>query len=198
MAGPRATSTIVSQAFRFLEVTAPSSLEDNSAKAKSANEQYEPALRMCLEQEDWSFARRYRELPEYDLPAGETADADLPYIYLLPSQSVKLRSVSDTNVRWRLEKGFLRANVSGGLAVFYTDMIEDETRLPSVFQTSVACQLAILLSSQFVASRVKLDRLEGRMESLLGLAKNNDAQSASHAQFDGSTGYSDWACEAIR
>ena len=78
MATPIATANIVRQAFRFMEVTPPSSLADTSDAASDANEQYPIALNMCLEQEDFSFARRFAALTLANTPQGENADPEHP------------------------------------------------------------------------------------------------------------------------
>ncbi|MGB1390663.1 MAG: hypothetical protein ACPG61_17455 [Paracoccaceae bacterium] len=105
MVTPNATSTIVKQAFRFMEVTAPSSLADGSEKATDASEQYDIALKMCLEQEDFSFARRSASLPLANTPDGEAPDPDLPNFHVLPGDCIKLRGLREGSIKWRLDRG---------------------------------------------------------------------------------------------
>ena len=94
MATPIATANIVRQAFRFMEVTPPSSLADTSDAASDAKEQYPIALNMCLEKEDFSFARRFAALTRANTPEGASTDPELPYFYPLPDNLVKLRKVT--------------------------------------------------------------------------------------------------------
>lgn len=200
MATPIATSNIITQAFRLMEVSPPSSLADNSEKAKAANEQYPIALRMCLEQEDFSFARRFVVLSRANTPEGLMADPELPFFYTLPPDLLKLRKVVDNYARWRIDGDYVVADVNAdaGLQIRYTRKIENETRLPATFQTAVSYQLAIFLAPKFVGSRTKRSDLQVDGANALRLAIKNDAVSASAARWDGLEDQGDWVCEAIR
>ena len=59
-----ATSGIVAQAFRLIEMSPLSSLGDSGEQAAAAEEQYPVALEACLEACDWSFARRVARLQQ--------------------------------------------------------------------------------------------------------------------------------------
>jgi len=198
MVSPTATSTIVTQAFRFMELTPPSSLADNSEKANAANEQYEIALRSCLEQEDFSFARRLVSLPPAVLPENTAVDADLPFSFSLPADLVKLRSVKQKDRKWRIDGKLLRSNTRENLNLLYTRLIEDEINLPAMFQTAVSYQLAVLLAPKYVASRTKRADLVSDGANALRMAIQNDAVSASHARWDGQGDQDDWVYGATR
>lgn len=181
-----------------MELTPPSSLADNSEKANAANEQYEIALRICLEQEDFSFARCLVMLPEADVPDLVAVDTTLPYYFPLPSDMVKLRSVQDKDRKWRIDGSVVRSDVPGGLTILYTRLVTDEKNLPAMFQTAVSYQLAVLLAPRFVASRTKRADLVSDGANALRMAIQNDAVSASHARWDGQEDYGDWAIGAVR
>lgn len=198
MSTPFSTSTIVSQAFRMMEVTPPSSLSDGSKKALAASEQYAVALGICLEQEDFSFARRFVTLPVVELPSSESADPDLPYLHALPDDLVKLRSVFGTGVVWRLDQDFMRTNINQPISILYTRVIKNESRLPSLFKTAVSYQLAVLLSPEFVSSRTKRADLAAEGAAAMDRAIRNDAVSASHVRWDGRTDQGDWASGAVK
>lgn len=198
MATPIATANIVRQAFRFMEVTPPSSLADSSDAASDANEQYPIALNMCLEQEDFSFARRFAALTRANTPEGFSADPELPYFYPLPAKLLKLRKVITKNVKWRIDGIYLLSDSDGGISIRYTKEITDEMRVPATFQTAVSYQLANFLAPTYVGSRTKRADLTSDGANALRLAIDNDAVSASAARWDGQDDQGDWACEATR
>tara|TARA_R110000764_G_scaffold11553_1_gene34590 strand:+ start:21797 stop:22393 length:597 start_codon:yes stop_codon:yes gene_type:complete len=198
MVTPTATSTIVRQTFRFMEVTAPSSLADGSQKAADASEQYGIALKTCLEQEDFSFARRFTTLALSDTPEGEKPDPDLPNFHPLPGDCIKLRGVRDKTIKWRIDGLYLLSDQASAVEVMYTRLITDEKRLPAMFQTAVSYQLAVLLAPTYVGSRTKRADLVSDGMTALRKAIENDANSASHARWDGEPGTGDWANEATR
>lgn len=198
MVTPSSTSGIVSQAFRLMEVTPPSSLDDASDKARDAKEQYGTALGMCLELEDFGFARRYAIMPVASLPDGEFADPDLPYFFTLPDDLVKLRSVVDSSIKWRRDDGFVRTDHNQPLHILYTRMIKKESALPATFRTAVSYQLAILLAPTYVGARTKRNELKLDGADALRIAVQNDNVSASHMRWDGQADQGDWASEVTR
>lgn len=197
MTNPIATSTIAAQAFRAMQLSAISSFADDTPQAVAAAEQYPIALGMCLEEQDWSFARRLVKLPEAVLPDGTEPDPDLSFTYQLPGDCVKLRLVVGKSVRWRQDENTIFANQSGGLLIRYTRKTTNESSLPAQFQTAVAYHLAVLLAPAYVGSRTKRRELVQDGVDALALAKRNDARSASQDSWDGAA-HSDWASEAVR
>lgn len=179
---PRATAAIASQAFRAMEMAPFSSFADDTPQAQDAAEQYLIARRMCLEACDWSFASTVADLP---LKIDGVGDRDLPFVYALPGNCVRLIHPVDTYVRWRVDGRLLRADAKGPLTVRYTADVEDETILPAVFQTAVALRLAALLSPRWVGSDTKTRALEDGAELHLKNAMRQDARSASAQRYDG-------------
>lgn len=198
MVTPIATSNIVKQAFRFMEVTPPSSLADDDDKATAANEQYGTALKACLEQEDFSFARRFASLALANTPDGEKPDPELPYFHTLPGDCVKLRGLRDKWIKWRIDGLYLLTDQAAAVEIRYTRLITDEDRLPAMFQTAVSYQLAVLLAPTYVGSRTKRADLVSDGMSALRKAVENDAVTASHARWDGEEDSGDWVSEATR
>ena len=84
MALSYATSTIVSDAFRQMELDPISSFAEDSEQAAAAAEQFPEAMNQCLERLDWSFASKFVELSE--APSLPTDD-NLPYAYVRPVQA---------------------------------------------------------------------------------------------------------------
>lgn len=198
MPSPSATSTIVTQAFRFMEVSPPSSLADADPKANAAKEQYPIALKACLEQEDFSFARKLVNLPSAELDDTAAQDPELKYFYAFPADLVKFRAIMDPTVKYRIEANGVRANVPAQLAVLYTFAVEEERSLPATFQIAVSYQLASLLAPTYVASRTKRADLKTDGAQALRTAIENDAVSASHARWDDQPEQGNWVHEATR
>lgn len=202
MPAPIATSTIVADAFRFMEQTPPSSFADDTEEGRAVAASYPTALTACLEAADWSFASRYVELAELAaLPLGEVTDPRLPHAYALPGDLVRLREIVDAFTRWRIDRGaLLRADCGGPLKIRYTARIDDEARLPATFRLAVAGQLASILVPRFLTTRGKQADVASRAREAMGAALKADAMSASPERYDGldwRTG-DDWVAGAVR
>lgn len=200
MALASATSMIVSQAFIFLKLTPPSSLEDDSDKARDAALLYPVALRACIETCDWSFASNVVALPQRpSLPAQAIADTDLPYVYQLPSDFVTMQKVGDGSVRWRIDKAeLLRADASGPLAIRYTAIVDQEAKLPAAFRMAVAAQLALYLAPRYAEATNHVEWLSAELDRELKYAQRADRVSASAQRVDGTEDSGWWADEVTR
>ncbi|MGR3456080.1 hypothetical protein [Pseudooceanicola sp.] len=194
---PYAASTIAQQACRFIEKSPISSFADDTPLAQAIAEQYPTALKSCLENHDWSFARRLVILPLATLPEGIPADPELPFSYKLPADFVSLRHVQD-GAKWRRDENFLRADVTPNLTVRYTRRIEKEDALPATFQTAIAAALAVLLAPEYVGTRTKRETLKNDATDFLAGAVASDKLSASGTQWSGQEGGGeDWAGRAL-
>ena len=200
MAQAIATSNIVAQAFRYMEMSPISSLGEGSEEAQAAAEQYPNAIAMLLEIADWSFASVARTLPVVaGLPAGLADDPERPYLFVLPGECIALREVGDPRdmVTWRLEKSFLRADHSGPLPVRFTAQISNEEKLPAGFRNAVSLQLAALLAPRWVHSHTKTQGLEDRLQRAIAAALHADARMASPERLERGSSH-DWAREAVQ
>lgn len=197
MPTPIATSTIVAQAWRFMELSPISSFDDDTEQARSAAEQYPNALRECLARADWSFASVVENLPEATRPETVAEDPELPYFYQPPSGLVRLLEVGTATTRWRLDRDGLRADAPAPLRVRFTGEITNEAILPAAFQTAVALRLAQLLGPRWLGTRSKLQILDQQFDIEIARAKKQDSRSASGQRYDNSlTGGSDWSQDA--
>jgi len=197
MSEATATSMIVSQAFRFMELAPVSSFEDDSDKARDAAQMYPVALQSCLEAGDWSFASTFAELPSSTLPETAASDDDLPYVFKLPGDFVRLQKVGDDWTRYRIDKGgLLRASDAGPLSIRYTATVDNEATLPATFRRAVAARLAADLAPLHVEIASKVDRLENLADKLLKIALGADNGSASSQRYDGRDDEGYWADEA--
>lgn len=195
MPTPIATSTIVAQAWRFMELSPISSFDDDTEQARSAAEQYPNALRECLARADWSFASVVASLPEATRPQTVAEDPDLPYFYQTPSGLVRLLEVGTEGTVWRLDRDGLRADAAAPLRIRYTGEITNEAILPAAFQAAVALRLALLLGPRWLGTQSKLRILEQQFDVELGRAKKHDSRSASGQRYDTNslTAGDDWS-----
>jgi hypothetical protein len=197
---PIATSTIVSQAFRFMEASPISSFAEDSDEARLAAETYPVALRTCLEFTDWAFASTFRSLPQAVLPVTGGDDPDMPYFFNLPDGIIRIQELKDGYgaVAWRRDAEGIRSDTSGPLKIRYTRMITNEVQLPANFQTAVALHMASLLGPRFGLTGAKLDRIEAMARDRLAAASAQDATQASSTRYDDQPDMGDWATEATR
>lgn len=195
MPTPISTSNIVSQAWRFMELSPISSFDDDTEQARSSAEQYTNALDQCLAVADWSFASVYASLPAADLPPTVATDPDLPYFYQPPGDMIRLHQVgdSDDQIAFRLDRDGLRANRDAPLPIRYTARVTNEARLPATFQTAVALKLAWLLGPRWLGTPQKIAAIERNLQDALQAAKREDARSASSVRYDLQPDTYDWA-----
>lgn len=193
-----ATSTVVAQAFRLLEMTPPSSFADQSEKAVAVAQQYPVVLEALLELCEWSFATKLAELSETPLPEGQARDPDLAFLYQVPGDLLMVRAVDPRGTVWRRDADFLRADQPKMLSIRYTARVSDETRMPASFRTALSHRLAADLSSRFAASRGKARDLVETAALALQQAVQADRNNASPRRWDGRDAPGDWVAEALR
>lgn len=194
---PLSTSTIAQQAVRELEQGNFSSFADDSDLARDLASAYPTALDNCLSSEDWTFASRLADLPPA-ASASAVADPDLPYLYMLPADCVRLRDVFDDEISWRQDGDFLRATAETGLKIRYTIRTDNESKLPAPFRDWVSLRLAIMLAPIWLQSNTKRANLYALAKDALTDAKAHDRVASSGRRWDSDDGFSDWVSEALR
>jgi len=192
------TSTIVAQAFLYLELGRPPSFDDDDPQSLDAAQAFPEALRMCLEACDWSFASTVVDLPLMTaLPTGMIADDALPYPYAMPGDCIALQDVGDAFTNWRVDRSVLRADAEAPLRIRYTAMLDSELHMPATFRDAVALRMACLLGPRWLTTTTKLQDLELRADRTLKEAMRRDGRSASAARADDLASF-DWVSEALR
>lgn len=192
-----ATSGIVAQAFRLMEMSPLSSFGDGSEQAAAAEEQYPVALEACLEACDWSFARRVARLQQV-APEPTAVDPDLTFEFERPANLLVVRIVRPDEIDWRLDEDRLRADRPGPLHVRYTARLIDETRMPAGFRTAVAYRLAGFLAPRWTTSLNRAQGLSDQADDWIVKARRVDRASASPQRYDGRDAQPDWSGAAIR
>jgi hypothetical protein len=193
-------SMIVAQAFRYMKLAPPSSFEDDSDKARDAEQMCPVAVRAVLEAGDWSFASRLVRLPQLQsLPALTIADDDLPFAYQLPGDFVAVREVADGCACFRIDDDYLlRADRTGPLKLRYTRMLENLDNRPANFRLAVSARLACYLAPIYGEAEATLQRLEQLADTMEKKALRADAVSASEQRYDGRDTGGMWADEVTR
>jgi hypothetical protein len=198
MADPLATDGIVATAFDLVELRAPSSLSDDSDEAELANRHYRKALDSVLEKSDWSFARAIVPLNQVDVTAsGLQADPDLPFVFALPDQTIKVWRIMADHSVWRRDGLFIRADQDAPITARVTLRITDETKLPATFQLAVAYALARLISPKLSTSLGKRQQLRAEAAEALQDALEADARQGTEERYDGLPDQPDWVDEAL-
>lgn len=199
MPSPAATSTIVAQAFRLMELSPISSFADDTDQARAAAEQYQVAIDLCLEACDWSFASVLEDLPELAaLPNGNASDPNLPFSYKLPGGCLAIRELGDAGTRWRRDRDLIRADQSGPLMIRYTATIATESLLPATFRAAVAWRLAALLAPLWNGTAARQQQLEGGADQSLRAAMRQDARQSGSERYDGQPEQPNWVEFALR
>lgn len=194
-----ANSEIVRQAFRLIDKAPITSFAEGSEEAEAAEELYHKALRLCLEESDWSFASQISELSAVTPTAPDyEADDDLPYAMNLPGDCVRMIEMRSTAVRWRVDRGYLRCDSEGPVKIRYTAMIEDESKLSASFATAVASRLAVELVQRWSTTQGRVQRIDQKAERDMIRAKYADRQSAHPVRYDGRDDERDWVTDAQR
>lgn len=189
-----ATSGIVSQAFRLMEMSPVSSLGDDSEQAVAAAEQYPVALDICLVHADWSFASRVEVLPPV---SGEVSlDAALPYLFRAPADMVRVQRVLPACAAWRLDADRLRTDATP-VELRYTARLDDESKASGLFRTAVSFHLAGLLAPRWTTSANRAAALLDQGGQFLVRAAAADRRNASTQRYDGRPALGDWAAEAV-
>jgi len=191
-----ATSTILQQAFRFIEFPAVSSLSDDEPAVVQAALEYDTALGMVLETEDWFFASRSASISKLTDSPITLADPRFPYAFNLPTDCVLLREVVDDAVKFRLDEGgMLRCDADGPLAIRYTRTVTNENAMPATIRICVALQLAVLMAPNYIKVQSKQDRLENRLGALIAKFAKTNAKTASTEDYHDNDS-SDWVTGA--
>jgi len=193
MALSYATSTIVSDAFRQMELDPISSFAEDSEQATAAAEAFPEAMNQCLERMDWSFASKFVELSEApSLPV----DANLPFSYVRPGDLVRLIEVQPFTVKFRLDQDALRADQGAPLTIRYMMKITDDAKLPALFKRAVALRLAANLALRWTSS-TRTKYLESAAEMAIRDAMRGDRNTASMQNYNGEDFAPMWADEAL-
>jgi len=187
-----ATSTIVSDAFRQMELDPISAFGEETEKASAAAEQYPEAINQCLELTDWSFASKFVQLSAATtLPVDE----NLPYTYVRPGDLLRLIEVQPLSAQFRLDQDALRTDQPAPLTIRYMMKITDESKLPALFKRAVALRLAANLALRWTSS-TRAKYLADEAEMSIKLAMRADRDSASAQRYDGRAHVGMWADEA--
>lgn len=188
-----ATSGIVAQAFREMEMSPIAGFGEESEEAIAAEEQYPVALDMCLSRADWSFASKMISAAQV---VATSPDPDLPFVFEKPAHLVKVQRVLPRCAAWRLDADRILADTAP-LSLRYTFRPEDESKLGAYFRAAVACHLAGLLAPRWTTSRNRSEALLQRGEDWLQKAAQVDRGNASGQRYDGRDREPDWPGAAV-
>lgn len=141
---------ILNKALTLVGANPVTSITDSSENARALNRVYEIALRSILSECKWNFATKRANLSAstdtlawYD--SGET------YVYIRPTDIVKIFGVSSTTATWREEGDYIISDTSG-LGIRYVEYLDTPSKYPSYFVDAFIDKLCSDISYMIVNS----------------------------------------------
>lgn len=192
-----ATSSVGSMIFQQLELEDFTSFAEGTQEVADVALIYPEALKIVLGYAGWTFANRWVQIAETEIDDGQWSNPEMPFVYLVPVDCVKVREVYGLNVQWSRDDKYLRANQGGTIEIRYTKLIQNENLLPAEVKFSVALQAAFMLAPKYKVPRTKRNDLKENLNDVLAEAKRLDKQ-ASAEQHDGQRFEGFWDVEAQR
>lgn len=198
-----ATSTIIAQAMRFMQLAPITRYAANAEQRPALVDAYEQAMDDCLAGADWTFAS---VLAVLSAQALAPLDADvLPVAYSLPGDCMAVRTVHPCTAVWRIDGQILLTDQTPPLVIRYTARVTREDVLPATFRTAVALMIASRLGTRFSNGAVDTAELYALAARTLKQAMREDSiQSAAARALPGptpdlgyGTGEGDWALGAV-
>lgn len=147
------------------------SLEDDTARARVLNEQYDNVRKSLLRAHPWGFAKKRLEL-------AALADAPLfgwDYYYQLPSDCLRVLGIDDDQVEWAKEGRYIGTDAST-LQILYIRDVTDTTLFDPHFEEALAAAIAYNISYAIHQSLPLKQEIGKEADRLLATARSFDAQ----------------------
>lgn len=151
--------------------TTISSLLDDSKEARLCNALYETVRDELLEEAYWNFATKRATLAQI----ATNPAFNYSYQYQLPSDCVRVKSLDDASMAFKIEEGKLLTNDSTAKLVYISNAVP-VARYSAKFREALAWRLAANIAFSFNQSSSQRDSLIGIAEQWLSKAKTDDAQ----------------------
>ncbi len=170
--------TIVNQGFAFLGVDPITSLDDGIKSSDSAKNIYDDARDACLEEADWSFAKKSYVL---------TASTDKPtfgsgVLYPIPTEIIRIISVDNNVSDWEIEEGNLLLS-SGAPNVKAIYRLLDVNKMSPSFRMAFSARIAWELALPLTKSKSMYDKMERLYGIKTGVAKARDGLQGTTRKF---------------
>lgn len=158
------------------------SLDDDSARARAMNEQYDNTRKSLLRGHPWNFAKKRIQL-------AQLVDSPLfgwDNYYQLPSDCLRVLEIDDDKAEWEIEGRYL-ATDNDTIEIKYISDIEDTTLFDPHFEEAFAAELAFNLSYYFNQSVSARESLKTEAKEKLATARSFNAQEGSLRSVDSGT-----------
>lgn len=175
--------SIYNGALRKLKERALSSITENREPRRLLDAVWDSGgIRACLEAGQWSFANRKVSL---SFSAGIQPEFDYPYAFELPTDYVRLTSISKTDTfgtpltNYEFSSGFVFADVRTVYLTYVSDDPSyggDFSLWPESFVEFVEWHFAYEIAPRLTTSDSLIDRVEQRMKSARSEAESIDTQ----------------------
>jgi hypothetical protein len=144
---------IVNKALSYLGANPITNITDNTTEAKIANRVYSTSLKTTLTDCNWHFALKREDLNQSTTEMDWYRD-DMQYVFVLPSDVLKITDVSDRKAIWKIIGDFLVCN-SSTIGIEYIYDITDTSKFTPTFIDTFADRLAADMAF-FITNDTKL------------------------------------------
>lgn len=157
---------ICNKALTLVGASPITSLSDDTRQARILNRVYEGALRAILSEGDWKFARKRKLLALsadtvdwYHTDEGET------YVYVRPSDCIRIFKTNDKYAIWREEGDYIISNTSG-LGIRYVYYLDSPSKYYASFTEAFVDKLASDISFAILNSTTKGESMLKKYEGI--------------------------------
>jgi hypothetical protein len=157
-------TTIVNRALSLLGAEPITNLTDDTPEAKIANRFYDESRKSILSECLWNFAAKRDTLNQ----TTDTLDwykDDANFVFVLPSDIIRIFGVSSDNINWRIEQEYLIADTDeiGILYVFdQTDTTKFSSSFTDAFADKLAADMAYSVLNSNTEAKLLLEKYDGQ------------------------------------
>ena len=148
------------------------SLSDTNKRAQLCDEQYDKIRDEVLRSHPWNFAIKRVELTS----TGTTPAFGYDYEYTIPTDVLRILSLHDNTIKWRVEANRKLLSDSATVKIEYIAQITAAAEYDSYFAEALALRLAAELAYPLVQSIRLQENLMQRFEMHIRNARSFDAQ----------------------
>jgi hypothetical protein len=165
---------ICNKALTLLGAAPITSIDDDTATARSLNRVYDISLESILHEAKWNFATKRDLLSEVEVTL-DWYDPGESFVYSKPSDAVWIYE-ANSNASWRIEGDYIISDTSG-LGVRYIYLNEDPSTYPATFADAFIDKLASEIAFYVLNSPQKAEAMLQKYTTMsLPKAKSRNSQ----------------------
>lgn len=148
------------------------SLSDSNKRAQLCSEQYSKMRDEVLRSHPWNFAIKRATL----VSTGNKPLFDYDYEYVIPTDVLRIISIHDKTIKWRVEADRKLVSDSTSVKIEYIAQITAAAEFDAYFSEALSLRLASELAYPLVQSVRLQENLAARYEKVIRNARSFDAQ----------------------